>query len=487
MRRWLPAAVFFAAAGWQAARLSGSPDVVDIGSRRELFVDRYLIARMEGADLRLGQPVDHGPVLRLDRPWEGAFCGYFTVLDDDGLYRMYYRGVPVSGEDGSANEVTCYAESRDGIHWTKPDLGYFEVGGTRRNNVILAHAPPFSHNFCPMIDRRPGVPAAERYKAVAGTSRSGLVAFVSADGRRWRRLREVPVIPYAKPLGFDSQNLAFWSESERQYVCYMRSFKEIGGKRYRWVSRATSQDFVHWTKPLEMSYGDAPPEHLYTNQTSPYSRAPHLYISLCARFEPGRQVLSAEQARAVHVAPDYFKDCSDAVLVTSRGGNRYDRTFLEAFLRPGLGLENWVSRSNYPALNVVQTAPQELSFYVAKNYGQPTAYVRRYGLRLDGFASLHSGYGGGEAVTRPLRFQGRQLEINYATSAAGGVRIEIQDESGRPFPGYSLEDAQEIIGDELARVVSWKQGSDLRTLAGKAVRLRFALKDADVYSFRFGG
>ncbi len=90
-------------------------------------------------------------------------------------------------------------------------------------------------------------------------------------------------------------------------------------------------------------------------------------------------------------------------------------------------------------------------------------------------------------MTRPLRFQGRQLEINYATSAAGGVRIEIQDESGRPFPGYSLEDAQEIIGDELARVVSWKQGSDLRTLAGKAVRLRFALKDADVYSFRFGG
>ncbi|HWB95706.1 MAG TPA: hypothetical protein VG672_03365 [Bryobacteraceae bacterium] len=473
---------------WPVALLllaAGAQETVEIGSRRELFVDRYLIDRLEHAELRLGQPVDQGPVMKLDRPWEGAFSGYFTVLHDGPLYRMYYRGIPAAGADGGANEVTCYAESRDGSRWTKPDLGFFEVHGTRANNVILAGMAPFSHNFCPLLDTRPGVPEAERYKAVAGTSRSGLVAFVSADGLRWRKLREEPIIPYVKSLGFDSQNLAFWSEAERQYVCYMRSFKRIGGQNYRWVSRSTSPDFVHWSTPVEMSYGDAPPEHLYTNQTSPYLRAPHLYISICARFEPGRQVLSAEQARAVHVDPGYFKDCSDSVLVTSRGGNRYDRAFLEGFLRPGTGLENWVSRSNYPALNVVETRPDELSLYVSKNYGQPTAYLRRYSLRLDGFASLHAGYRGGEAVTRPLRFTGSRLELNYATSAAGGVRVEIQDAEGKPLPGYSLADTVETIGDELARDVSWKQGAGVSALAGKTVRLRFVLKDADLYSFRF--
>lgn len=164
---------------------------------------------------------------------------------------------------------------------------------------------------------------------------------------------------------------------------------------------------------------------------------------------------------------------------------RYDRTFLEAFLRPGLGPRNWVSRTNYPALNVVETGPGEMSLYVNRHYGQATARVTRYALRLDGFASAHAGYAGGEVVTRPLRFRGRALEINYSTSAAGSVRVEIQDGSGRPLPGFTLADSREIVGDEIARTVSWRGGGDVSTLAGKPVRLRFALKDADLYSYRF--
>ena len=113
-------------------------------------------------------------------------------------------------------------------------------------------------------------------------------------------------------------------------------------------------------------------------------------MGIAARFFPGRQVLTADQAKAIGVDPGYFHDCSDAVLLTSRGGSRFDRTFMEGFLVPGIGPENWVSRTNYPARNVVQTGPHEMSFYVNQNYGQVTSHLRRYSLRLDGFACVRA-------------------------------------------------------------------------------------------------
>jgi hypothetical protein len=200
---------------------------------------------------------------------------------------------------------------------------------------------------------------------------------------------------------------------------------------------------------------------------------------------PNREVVSPEEAKKLRVDPGYFKDCSDAVFMTSRGGNRYTRTFMEAFLRPGVGLENWVSRSNYPGLHVIQTGPSTMSFFVNRNYGQPTAYLRRYELRLDGFASVNAGYSGGEFVTHPLLFDGSQLELNYSTSAPGSVRVELQDPSGRPIQGFDLNNAPELIGDQIEHIYSWKSGSDLSSLRGKPVRLRFVLKDSDVFAFRF--
>ncbi|MBI4890204.1 MAG: hypothetical protein HY821_06225 [Acidobacteria bacterium] len=458
---------------------------MNIRQRRELFVDRELIEELRGVRLELARPVDAGPALVLDRPWEGAFSAYTTALQDGSLFRLYYRGVPASGQDGNPEEVTCCAESKDGISWRRPELDFYTVRGAQVNNVILAASAPYSHNFSPFVDRRPGVPPGERYKALAGVHKTGLRAFISADGLKWKALREEPVLPPPKEFALDSQNISFWSEAEQKYLLYFRTWKKIGGQNYRWVSRATSENFVDWSAPEQMTYGDAPPEHLYTNQTSPYFRAPHIYVGICARFMPGRQVLNAEQAAAVGVDPKYFRDCSDAVLVTSRGGNQYRREFMEAFLRPGVGYENWVSRSNYPALNLVQTGASTMAFYVNRNYGQPTAYLRRYELRLDGLASARAGYAGGEIVTRPLAFEGSRLELNYSTSAPGSVRVEIQDAGGQPVPGYSAGEGRELIGDEVERVYSWSGGESVHALRGRAVRLRFLLRDADLFAFRF--
>ncbi|MHB0957873.1 MAG: hypothetical protein ACYC0X_19175 [Pirellulaceae bacterium] len=470
------------------ARAADDLQPLDIGSRRELLADRYLIDTMRDVRLVLHAPRDEGVVVSFDKPWEGPFCGYCTVIQDGPIYRLYYRGLPAAGRDGSTAEVCCYAESSDGVHWTKPDLGLFELAGTKQNNVVLAHAAPVTHNFCPLLDTRPGVPAEQRFKALGGTMESGLLAHVSPDGIHWQRLVEQPVltkemVPFA--YMFDSQNLAFWSESESKYVCYFRVFQND----IRRICRTTSDDFVQWSPPVLMEYrrrdGAAPIEHLYTNQTHPYFRAPHLYVAIAARFMPGRQVLTGAQAAAIGVNPQYFQDTSDAVFLTSRGEHVYDREFMNGFIRPGIGANNWVSRTNYPALNVVPTGPSEMSLYVNQDYAQPTAHLRRYSLRLDGFASAQADYAGGELVTRPLRFQGRALSMNFATSAAGGIRVELQHADGSPIPGFARGDAVEQIGNEIERVVSWTGGSDVSALAGQSIRICFVMHDADLFALRF--
>ncbi len=180
-----------------------------------------------------------------------------------------------------------------------------------------------------------------------------------------------------------------------------------------------------------------------------------------------------------------WSDVSDAVLMTSRGGLTYNRTFMSSFIRPGPGSQNWLTRSNYPALGLVQTGPRELSLYVVKEYTLPTAHLRRCSVRTDGFVSVHAPYEGGEMITRPLRFAKNRMRVNFATSAAGGIRVEIQGRNGEPLPGFRLDESRELIGDEIDRVVAWLGGENVSSLAGKPVRLRFVMRDADLYSLRF--
>jgi hypothetical protein len=443
---------------------------VFIGSRLELFADAAMIASLENLQHLPAVPVHRETVLSFDRPREGRYSGYVTVLQDGDSYRMYYRGSPVIGKDGSSSEVTCYAESKDGIHWKKPE-----------DNIILSDQPPYSHNFSPFINTRPGAPLSERYLAVAGKEVSGLSSFSSSDGIDWV-MKDEAIITDGK---FDSQNLAFWSEAEQCYVCYFRTWSEGGYQGYRWVSRSTSPDFIHWSATEEMSAGDAPPEHIYTNQTFPYFRAPHIYIALAARFMPGRRIVSETEAKALGVEKGYFNDCSDNVLMTSRGGNRYDRCFMEGFVRPGIGLENWTSRTNYPAWGIVATSDTELSFYVQHNYGQPTARIDRYTLRTDGFASIRGDYQGGILTTVPLIFSGDDLYVNLSTSAAGSLRAALVDLEGKSFDGFSLEDCEEIFGNSIEKQLRWKEDRSCAPLAGQPLRILFEIRDGDLFAFQF--
>lgn len=453
-------------------------EVIDIGDRRELCVDGHLIARLQGARMTLGVPQPREIVLTFDQPWEGIYSGYATVLQAGDGYRLYYRGLPAA-RHSLDTEVTCVAESKDGVVWTKPKLGIFEVQGSRDNNVILARHRA-CHNFAPFVDTNPQAPADQRFKALGGTGAPGLLALVSPDGIHWSQLQEEPVITKG---AFDSQNNAFWSESERRYVCYFRVFRD----GVRWIARTCSEDFIHWSEPIDLELDGKPRQHLYTNQIVPYVRAPHIYLGLPTRFFPGRRVLTEQEARQIGTPTTwgYANDCTDILLCSARGGSELKRLFLEAFIRPGLDLRNWTSRANYAARGIVQTGPTELSIYVIQNAGYPTIHLRRYTLRPDGFVSVQAPYSGGEMLTKPITFSGNRLTINCGTSAAGSLKVEIQTPDGHPIEGFTCADCQEIIGDRIEHTVHWKQGDDLSRLAGKPVCLRFVMSDADLYSFRF--
>jgi hypothetical protein len=126
-----------------------------------------------------------------------------------------------------------------------------------------------------------------------------------------------------------------------------------------------------------------------------------------------------------------------------------------------------------------------MSLYVMRHNQQPTSHLERLVLRVDGFASLHAPFAGGEMTTKPFRFAGQELTLNYATGAAGHVRVELQDVGGAPIHGHALEEADQIIGDEIERVVSWEGRTDVSGLAGQAIRMRIELGDGDLYSFQF--
>ena len=490
-----------------------SAEPIHVGSRRELFVDDQLIDRFCGrAELRLHRPVPREVALVADRPWEGNACGYVTVFRDGATYRMYYRGGHViytrDGYHDKHREVYCYAESADGIRWTKPDLGLFDFGGSKKNNIVWDGVG--THAFVPFKDASPACRPEAKYKALGvGGGKHGLFAFHSPDAVHWSLVSPEPVITKG---AFDSQNLAFWDTARGEYREYHRDFREG-----RDIRTSTSKDFVHWTEPQFVDYatwakaeGRLPDlevsQHpagragqLYTNQVTPYYRAPHLFLGFPTRYldrgwQESTRALPRPEYRELRGAKSRREGTAltEGLFMSSRDGRRF-AVWGDAFLRPGLRTrDNWFYGDNYQSWGLVETksaiedAPPEISIYVSEDSMQDhAARFRRHTLRIDGFVSVQSPLAGGEMVTKPLVFRGRRLAVNFSTSAAGGIRVEIQDASGRPLPGFALADCPEIFGDDLQRAVAWRQGPDVSTLAGKPVRLRFALRDADLYALQF--
>ena len=452
--------------------MQGTASSGEIGGDRQLFVDDFWLADSTGVQRVLHSPTREDIALSPEHPWEVGGLSYLIAFPDGGRFRGWYRADP-NLQDSDYNSITCYAESSDGIHWDKPNLGLIEFGGSKDNNIVWTEP---GINFAPFKDANPNAKPEQRYKAFIRDKRV-ILALSSPDGIHWDLMREEPILT---DYPFDTLNLPFWDTQREEYVGYCRGVEGRGTSDFftgvRWIRRTTSNDFLNWSPLENIDCGDTPWEHFYTNSCIQYDRAPGTYLMFPSRFIHDR-------------TPDpewtYDTGVSDIVFMSSRDGLTFDRSFLEAFIRPGLDFRNWHDRGIYFEVGVLHTSDREMSMYGMENSHLPTQRIRRYSLRTDGFVSVNAGYRGGEFTTRPMVFTGQELELNYSTSAVGSIKVEIQDADGRAVPGFTLDDFPEKFGDEIEGKMSWNTGGDVGSLAGTPIRLRFVLKDADVYAFKF--
>ncbi|MBO7679900.1 MAG: hypothetical protein J6S75_09560, partial [Thermoguttaceae bacterium] len=366
-------------------------------------------------------------------------------------------------------------------------------------NETAIHAE--CHDFSPFIDTNPNAKPEARYKGIGkGMDSKGLFAYQSPDGIHWTPMSDEPVYTDG---AFDTQNITFWSEKEQKYILYYRIFSEGGYNGTRLICRAVSDDYLHWTNEGIIAFpeGEGPvfEAQYYTNGIRPYYRAPNIYLGFPARYVDNGLIRATEflpewdfRQKRISQAQRLGTAVTDSVYITSRDGFHFRRSN-EAFLSPGLKTkDNWAYGDNYLCWTMFETdslrddCPRELSFFATERVWAGTAScVRRYTLRIDGFGSVHAKNKIGEMTTRPFTFTGKELSLNLGTAAAGFVKMEFLDEEGKPIPGFTLEECDMFFGDTLDWRCSWNGSTDVSSLAGKTVSLRFVMREADLYSMKF--
>ncbi len=534
-------------------------EALHIGGDKQVFAgpwgddgrDVHLVESMKNISMTMNPARVTGEELLVqDKPWEGTGILDMRqcVIRDGNRFRMYYSALPhhFVVDDPEKKQygnlwkkpyqrILCYAESEDGIHWKKPDLGLCEWEGSRENNILFPN-DAFDYQFsemegaCVFFD-----PVAkssdEKYKMFCkispvgkgGTERKGPIpvagskalkkgqyAFASPDGIRWRLLSE----KQANLGANDTQFSVFCDDRIDRYVQYTRVVrpneeqashyrKVYGGYKGRttdlMVGRSQSNDFLHWTgekvvlAPDAIDRAGAPkgvtPMDFYGGNISKYTEAPDVYIGLPNAYYHWKFDMNRRWWTGKYVQ---LPSTLDVQLVTSRDGITWNRApQRKPFIRLG-PKGSWWSGSLWPDGNCFRVG-DELWFFFAglsvshkeQSLIKSTGARGRAVLRLDGFVSADAAYTGGELTTVPIVFEGDALQLNVDTSAGGVVRVELLDIQGNAIPAFTAADSEEVNGNYIRHIVTWNGQSDVSALAGKSVRLRFRMRDAKLYSFQF--
>lgn len=479
-------------------------DLLKIGSRLELFCDDWLLdtARTDARRL-LHTPVRRDTVMINDEPWEGNVSNYFNLFydEDHKKYRMYYKSGKTQDTPAIKTHRSsrfCYAESEDGITWTKPDLGLWGHTNivTRDLNI---------DNFFVLKDDNLRCPADERYKAFCGCGTFWYYA--SPDGIHFDLDRGRTIMKRGAGH-FDSLNTVRWSEELGKYICFFRASRYPDGsfpdgsddwsnlkECVRGIMYCASEDLIHWDEPIPFEYSDNRVFEMYTNCACRYYRAPHIYTAMPTRYVQRRSwnvnydELGGREARL-----DRFRNSeagrgglavTEALFMSSRNGIHWTR-YPEAFLRPGPQTdENWLYGGGYPAVGMIETisavsgADNELSIYVpeGRSSWRPNELIR-HTLRLDGFVSMHADIEPKRVMTKPLIYTGDDMVINFSTSAYGFIQIKIKDDHNNELV------SPELFGDSTKRKTAFFNGK-AGELSGIPVIVEITMSDADLYSVRF--
>lgn len=422
-----------------------------------------------------------GPVLENDRPWECGI-GYHTLLAVDGRYKLWYEVRTPGNGDGSG--VLCYAESADGIHWTKPKLGLVEFGGNKANNIVYGEqvAGHWFHGNSVFLD--PKAPAAERFKLIymAKATPEEIAAFKaahpasvspvgerkklfirlahSADGLHW--------IPRPDPLlshMSDTQTTVYYDEILDRYVAYFRLLY----MNHRAIGRVEAADLAAWPVPKLALF----PEPMHDRPGDDY------YISGYSRY-PGTQSMHVMLATI-------FKrhtDSTELSLATSMDGEHWTWLPGGPAVEPGAD-GTWDGGCIFGGIGLTELPDGRIaSPYVGYTYPHKfpryERHMGRIGLAVwprERLVALEADEDG-EFFTVPLAAKGERLLLNFETKRNGYVKVAVDNGKGR-----TIEACDPLLGDQSKRPVTWKGQSTIGVAPGRPFTLQFKLRAAKLYSF----
>jgi hypothetical protein len=455
---------------------------------------------LEYQDLPLGihlaaQPAQKTePVLSAESASELFLFGG-TCIHDEGRYRLWYEcwpGEDVGRDDMGMFNVLRYAESDDGVEWRLPSLRMVEYRGDRDNNVVYGGPLTAGTGYHGgSVFRDPSAPAGERYKVFHlgqvsheiveryRTQRPDVVdpidlhkpqvlalfGGVSPDGLRWTPLPD-PLVMH----GSDTHNVCTFDEATGKYVAYVRSWF----LNRRTIGRMETDDFRRFPLPEELFWPNAavaPYDTWYANAKTMMPGTTDYHVMFPLRWS----------------LPD---DSFEFHLATSPDGVVWGFVPGGAVCRPGPP-GAWDAGVVAPGLGLVALPGDRMGILFAGT-PVPHKYPRRPPMGALAWAwwptgrlvALEAPLEGSFALF-PLRFRGSTVRLNFSTKTAGYALVEAVGADGRVLAGRGFADCDPLSGDELDHVVTWRGEADLGHEEGAAVRLRFRLRAARLFSVAF--
>lgn len=462
---------------------------IPIDCGRQLFVDDHLIAENTGTRTYHAARVHPAsPVLAPQTPVElnAGRCPCACPFNDgvwydpqDRLYKLWYHAGWMDG--------VALAVSRDGLAWERP--AFDVVPGT---NLVMRPSGARRDGCVVWIDSDTTDPA-QRFKMflyvrqAVGKGEGGAF-YISPDGIHWQAIGDTPPCGDNTSFYYDPFRRRFvmsirrgWRERQRYHYA-APTFAEAG----RWPETGP----VFWLRidehdRADPTLGDVP--QLYDFNAVAYESL--MLGAFGIFYGPQNEVCERTgQVKAIDLHLGYSRDGFTWFRPPER------TPFLACSRRPG----DWDYGYLHAAGGLCCVVGDELRFYFAAFSGQSVLQPGQSGdfqaqnkmyaggstglavLRRDGFASVGTRESA-TLTTHPVSFSGGWLFIN-AAAPQGEVRVAVTDEQGVSIPGFGAQDCTPVRGDATRQAVQWP-GADLRTLAGRPVRFRFQLQQAELFSF----
>ena len=465
---------------------------LDIGFGRQLFLDDFIVQRIDGLKRVMHQPVKRGAVIRPDQPWETSLQTRCSPAWDAERKRFKLWLITSTNIPGFAG--TSYAESKDGVHWTKPSLRQTKINGSLENNVlVVVPGDTWPKNGIENVVIDPDDPDANRrYKGFYGVI--GRRPMVSPDGIHWKLL-ETAVLPSS-----DESNMSF-DRAGKTFIATLKRGGPFGRSHRIWTSR----NFTEWTDTGVLFHADELDQQLAKKNIDarlsnpklqqPVKNVPANYNADIYNFGVFRYEGLYIGMPAVYHATGRLKANTDGFhliqLACSRDLKQWTRLGgRQPFIGPSPVGPDVFDRTQLLPPSAPVEHNDELWFYYTgiKYRASPENADEKMGavclavLRRDGFVSLTAGPEVGQLITKPFTATGDELLLNANVHNGGEVRVEVLGDNSEPMPGFTLSDSVPLRGAGVAQVVGWHDANWAR-LAGETIAIRIQLRSADLYSF----